>query len=584
MNIKKITALVSVIFVLAYFAYVNVISETPPVVMSPIQPFSELCQPKLNLGRYASKVNDSAISKGDVWEKHFGIELFSNQDMVNNSDNRNYFSFDDFPLSVILTSPKGGHYTVPVFYDGGEVFKARAHLDEVGEWAYSLLQAGAEIQAGSIIVKKADAERLPLQPISIDKKYPSKFLAGTKPFYWFGGKWFASQNIAPCSIEQFKHLRDSQQSLTDEEYIAYLDKLVETKHNATLLKIAQFPLMGDGISWDLEWIQRTEWMLKQALQRNIYVQVNLFDTWSRDRRFKVLNSPPNENHVLNVWKPREVELPKIKNYLRSIIARLSAFPNVMWELGNEMEHKPNCGDCFIELANQYYIPWIREGDAFNRLIGLSEGVWKKAGVDVGFIHQTRADVFDEIPQEIKPLVLNELVFTDDTEPLWRDSTMRDPAARLAYRRTFWRTFMTGASGSYEATWLNIQEPFNPAVNEVMRDHQYLAEFIENLNLDINARQVYPSLFVSNPLYQGYSLSLEDGFYSSYLLSKDSQAISEWHLDLGEEMQGLYEYQWFDPSRGEYSDKKVIDTAKEKAISVDYKSADLVFLLKRIKAH
>ena len=582
MNIKKITALVSGICVLAYLAYVYVISESPPVVMSPILPFSELCQPELNLGRYASKINDSGVSKGDVWEKHFAIEIFTDQVELNSSANRNYFSFDDFPLNVVLTSPKGVHYNVPVFYDGG-VFKARAHLDEVGEWAYSLLQAGVEIQAGLMDVTKADSQHVSLEPLSIDKKYPSKFLAGTKPFYWVGSKWFASQNIAPCSIKQFKHLRDSQQALTDEEYIAYLDKLVETKHNAILLKIAQFPLMGDGISWDLEWIQRTEWMLKQALERNVYVQVNLFDTWSRDRRFKVVNSSSNENHVLNVWKPREAELPKIKNYLRSIIARLSAFPNVMWELGNEMEHRPNCGDCFIELANQYYIPWIRESDAFDRLIGLSEDVWKKADADVGFIHQTRSNVFDDIPQEIKPLVLNELVFTDDTEPLWRDSTIRDPDTRLAFRRTFWRTFMTGASGAYEATWLNIQEPFNSAVNNVMRDHQHLAEYIEGLNLDINARQVYSSLFVSDPIYQSYSLSLENGFYSSYLLSKDSRPITEWDLNLGE-IHGFYEYQWFDPSKGVYSEKKVIDTTKKKGILVDYESTDLVFLIKRIKAH
>ena len=179
--------------------------------------------------------------------------------------------------------------------------------------------------------------------------------------------------------------------------------------------------------------------------------------------------------------------------------------------------------------------------------------------------------------------MNELVFTDDTEPLWRDSAIRDSDTRLAFRRTFWRTFMTGASGAYEATWLNIQEPFNSAVNNVMRDHQHLAEYIEGLNLDINARQVYSSLFVSDPIYQSYSLSLENGFYSSYLLSKDSRPITEWDLNLGE-IHGFYEYQWFDPSKGVYSEKKVIDTTKKKGILVDYESTDLVFLIKRIKAH
>ena len=581
MRIKKSIAFVGVVCVLAYLAFTQVLFEAPPVVMSPIQSFSELCQPSLELGRYASKANDSAISKGEVWEKHFDAQLFTHQGAVDGQSDKNYFDFDDFPLSVNFSSPKGDHYSVPVFYDGG-VFKVRAHLGEVGEWAYTLVQTEAEIQSGLIEVNNAD-DFSALQPITVDPKYPSKLLAGTKPFYWFGAKWIASQSISPCSIKQFKHLRDDQQSFSDDEYLTYLDKLVETKHNAILIKIAQFPLMGDGISWDLEWIQRTEWMLKQALERNIYVQVNLFDTWSRDRRYKVINSPSSDNHVLNVWKPRQGEFPKIQNYLKTIIARFSAFPNVMWELGNEMEHKPNCGDCFIEHANQYYIPWIRENDAFDRLIGLSEDVWMQADVDVAFIHQTYAHTFEELAEETKPLVWNELVFTGDTEPLWRDSTIRDPEARIAYRRTFWRTFMTGASGSFEATWLNIQRPFNQAVNNVMNDHQHLAEFIADQKLDNNARLVQPSLLAAHADYQSYSLSLGGDLYASYLLSKNSLPITEWNLLL-ESSPGLYEYQSFDPSSGEYSETKVVDTKKEKNITIDYDSRDLVFLLKRIKAY
>jgi len=576
MSVRKIILLVGLLCALAYVTYNEWRLGQSPQVMSPIQSFSELCPSNQTFGSYASRPSRSNARQDDVWEKHFDVEAVTGKINLSALGKANYFDFNDFPLRVELQSPNGGLLKVAAFYDGDQVFKARAMLDEAGSWNYRLLYREMVIEEG-VVVREIDTERSALLPVSIDAKHPSRLVTGSNPFYWIGGKWLASQNIAPCTISQFTHLRASQQSLKDKEYIAYLDALVETKHNGILIKIAQFPLMEDGISWDLEWIQRTEWMVREAMSRGIYVQINIFDTWSRDSRFKVVNNTSGERHVFNVWNPDEADLMKIKNYLQTVVARFSSYSNVVWELGNEMEHKPNCGSCFAELANKYYVPWIREFDAFNRVMGLSEGVWTKTSVDIGFMHQTRTSDFESLSQGPRPLVMNELVSADDAEPLWRDGTIRSANARLAFRRTFWRSFMKGLSGSFEATWLNIQEPLNGAVKNVMRDHQRLADFIEKQNINVNTRQVLNDAVVRGGEYLSYSVSLLQGRYISYLLAPMAGALSDKELTLYLPA-ARYEYQWFNPETGAYSHKQIIDTSKEKSIRVSSESADLVLLI------
>jgi hypothetical protein len=65
--------------------------------------------------------------------------------------------------------------------------------------------------------------------------------------------------------------------------IACLDILEKFEHNGIALKTALFPLKDDKYSWDLEWAHGAEWVIREAARRGIYVQVNIFDTWSRER-------------------------------------------------------------------------------------------------------------------------------------------------------------------------------------------------------------------------------------------------------------------------------------------------------------
>jgi len=579
MNTRNILLLLSAVFIVALVCVLT-FQTKPPQVMTPVLSFSELCNSNEAFGRYYSVSNDTGVSVGDVFEEHVDIEFIEAITGNKQSVESSYFNYSERTLHANFQGPSGKEYNVSAFYDGRQEFKIRAFLDEPGEWRYTLYFGDIILKALALNIAHADTESKRVSPILIDPVYPSKLISGGVPFYWVGGKWIASQNIAPCSIPQFEHLRPSHQPISDQEYLAYLDVLLGNKHNAILIKIAQFPLLDDGLSWDLEWLQRADWMVREALERGIYVQINVFDTWSRDQQYKVLNSTKGEEQVFNVWQPTEIDFPKIKQYLHSLASRFSAYPNVVWELGNEMEHSPNCGDCFVKQANQYYIPWLREFDVFDRLIGLSEGIWEKVDVDMGFAHQTRSADFETLPKISVPLVMNELVFSDGTAALWKDQTIRDSDARIAYRRTFWRSFMLGLSGSFEATWLNIQEPLNSAVENVMRDHRQLVEFIRAQNVDVNSREVYPSLLQANQDYYSYSINYNGGKFAAYLLSKDSELTNSW-LVSANLPPGFYEYYWLNPVSGVYSDRYFFKAGVQDDINIDYEGVDLIIIFKRI---
>lgn len=556
-NKKVLTILILCIIVVVFIPrilpenfYDRVMKKIYPLeVMSPVPRFSSLCDSS-KFTHYESQENIQRLEAGDVWEKHYSLDSLPKK---LKSSIENFFDYEEFHPVAVWRRPDGGELTINGFYDGDKFIKFRTRLITTGRWHYELRVNGIAVERLAVDVAPRSKESSRIEQIQIDPSNPSGLLAGSKPFYWIGGKWFSAQNMAPCAINQHWHLRATHRQISDEDYLKYLDYLVETGHNAYLHKVALFPLLGDGISWDTQWIQRIEWGVRQALARGLYVQINLFDTWSRDANFKVINNTSASEQVFDVWEPNQADLALAKNYLTTLVARLAAYPNIFWELGNEMEHKPNCGDCFVKNSNAFYIPWLRELDPYNHLIGLSESVWLDADVDIGFLHQTTISDFSREYIDSRPRLLNELVRSEGTDVLWKDATMRDPSARLAFRRTFWRSLLFGLTGSFEATWFNVRYQYNDASKRVMQDHQRVQRFIEHQKINVNAR-LDGGLLQTNDRFDTYFLQLADGKQVYYFLSnKIGEKVSNWHIELGFLDLSAFSYQWFDPSSGEYFD-------------------------------
>ena len=317
----------------------------------------------------------------------------------------NPFDYTEVAFDALFTSPEKSSFNISSFYDGQDAhgkntWKIRFMPHQPGTWNYTIKnQTGEIIQSGQFTVTDKPTHPGNHGHIKVDANNPRYLIHDDgSPHFWIGGKWISAKDYGPKnkggqinkSIDRRVNVAHGHK--TDQQLLDYLDLLAEYKHNGILLKIALYPLEDDRLSWDLAWIKRGEWLIEESLKRGIYVQVNMFDTWSRDKNQYFENKMPGAEQVFDVWTDSDDKYKK--NYLRYIISRFSAYANVYWELGNEMDHAPNCGSCFAKLAEEKYLPWIRQYDPYQLPIGLSESVWQSTSVDIGFLHQT-----NELPDE-----------------------------------------------------------------------------------------------------------------------------------------------------------------------------------------
>ncbi|MGB7931873.1 MAG: DUF5060 domain-containing protein, partial [Gammaproteobacteria bacterium] len=477
----------------------------------------------------------------------------------------NPFDFGETQVAASFISPTGREFHVSGFFDGvtGEhprqsIWRIRFMPNQEGVWNFRLTGSHTGLSEQCTFRSTSAHNPLAHGHVRPDPNYRGYLVHddGT-PHYWYGGKWFGAQNYGPkgkmnsatgrYEVNWYRH--------SEKDILNYLDLLEEYRHNGILLKIALFPLEEDQLSWDLNWIRRAEWIVREAGERGIYVQITMFDTWSRPDDGYFEASTSGERQLFNVWE--KTHLDKKKNYILTVIARFAGFYNVYWELGNEMEHAPNCGKCFVALANQYYIPWIREHDPYRLPIGLSESLWQDADVDIGFLHQT-----NELPpfENGKPVIINELVrgglpltfwekLLGYEDGLYADTYIRSAGKRLAYRRTFWNMFVRGGSGSSEATWLDIRKPANAAVHDVMADHKRLRDFIDSLSVNINSMLTSSSIMKTEtgPVY---TRMLPGHLYVGYLPESPGEAETD---SLAVTIDpGVYRYTWYSPANGRYS--------------------------------
>jgi hypothetical protein len=541
----------------------------------------------------------------DAIEK--SVTLYGIFETALNSDKEysNPFDYTEVSFSAEFISPGPGLFKVSSFYDGRDahgkdIWKIRFMPHEPGMWKYIIKNnVGATVQTGEFTVTEQTAQPGNHGHVKVDAQNP-RFLIhddGT-PHYWIGGKWISARDYGPESkAGQLNKGFDSRVNLTyghktDQQLINYLDLLVQYKHNGILLKIAQYPLESNRLSWDLDWIRRGEWLVKEALKRGIYVQINLFDTWSRDQNHYFRHNMQGAGQPFDVWNDDGDKFKK--NYLRYIISRFASFANVYWELGNEMEHSPNCGNCFIKLANDKYLPWIRQFDPYQLPIGLSEVMWRATSADIGFLHQT-----NKLPDESmkRPVIMNELVRYKLNQSvsqkvwrklfgpslhrgLWHDNAINNKELRFSYRRTFWKVFTHGGSGSSEATWLSIDNDLSVNVINVMSDHMHLSGLIQELLPDLNMMHPVQNFITPNVQNERISTRGNKNVYVSYFDAGFDQETNQGTINLSF-LKGGYKATWLDPSTGKIvSEVNNTLESRQKIIRPSYLE-DIVLLLKKL---
>ena len=450
---------------------------------------------------------------------------------TNNKSYANPFNYNQITFTLKLTAPSGKTWTVDGFYDGdgrggqsGPIWKARFMPNEQGKWNYTTSWSdNTSGDSGQFVV---GPQANPLVHGHVQRQ--GKYLVNddSTTHYWYGGKWLGPEAYGPTS----KNGQSNPRRLSDGEILGYLDFMKQTGHNGLLMKTGLAPIEDDKMTWDLTWIKRGEWFVRQMGARGIYVQINFFDTWSRKRggffeNGQLYYDTNGALQVFDVW--RDGDDPAKRNYLRTLIARYGGYYNVYWELGNEMEHAPNNMSSFANLANSKYIPWIRQADPYDLPIGISETPTAgRTNVDVVFRHQTNA--FPGPAATDRPEIMNELVGGGDAGMMWEDRVIRNSASRFSFRRTFWRMFTYGGSGSSEATWLNIKTPLNSAVRSVMEDHGKLRELVDGLGVQPHQMKIHSGWVSNGPggVDYGRTRYVEGQVYVTYFSGRGSHGAGQ----------------------------------------------------------
>ena len=532
------------------------------------------------------------------------VALYNIFETVINDDGEyeNPFDYSEISFNAEFTSPDQTLFKVSSFYDGLDEnkknqWKLRFMPHQPGMWKYIIKNnADTIIQTGQFAVTEKQAHPGNHGHVKVDTQHP-RFLIhddGT-PHYWIGGKWISAKDYGPKSkAGQINSGLDRRVNVTyghktDKQLIDYLDLLVRYKHNGILLKIAQYPLENDRLSWDLDWIKRGEWLIEEALKRGIYVQINLFDTWSRDKNYYFKNNMQGADQLFDVWHDGDEKFKQ--NYLRYVISRFAAFANVYWELGNEMGHSPNCGSCFVTQANNKYIPWIKQFDPYQLPIGLSEGMWKETSADIGFLHQTY-----KLPDESmqRPVIMNELVGYKLNQSLfekvwrklfnkrlhtglWHHDAINDKNLRFTYRRTFWNVFTHGGSGSSEATWLDIDKDFPINTLNAMKDHMHLSRLIEKLRPNLNKMKPIQNFITSDNTKEKISTRGNIRFYVTYFDAGYKQKMEPSTVKITG-LTSNYTATWMSPSSGKILSENTLPQGINQLNRPEYEQ-DIVLLLK-----
>jgi len=455
--------------------------------------------------------------------------------------------FQTFPQATFTKGTQS--FTVEGFFDGdekgspdGTIWKIRFMPNEIGKWNYSW-NFNDDKGAGTINVSP-QSNHLIRGHVTTSGRFLKT--ANGQGFVFFGSNW-------PDTRRFRINKQDSDKTfISQKDWTKYINRLRETKHNGTNMMALDRLINNDRRSFDLNWINKVDFAITEAGKSGIYIFLGLFNTWTRNATDSLSSEMLSSKQILDPWNHNLMEEKEF--YLRYLSARFSGYYNIMWELGNEMEHSPNSGSDFSNLANQYYIPWLRQYDPYDLPITLSEGVYKNTNIDIGGLHQGESINIDET----MPLIHTELVRIKGANTvLWSGKACRDPDNRKFYRKTIWKGFFQGGSGAIECSLpFSGKKAFttmtkflaNPEIINVMDDHGKLATFISSLKNDLT--QLHPIqsdvLGTSSALFSARAKETDE--YIAYFYGGLGKGVSI-TLNITSDN---YLAQWISPTSGQYS--------------------------------
>ncbi len=453
--------------------------------------------------------------------------------------------FADATLTATFVAPDDRNIRVQGFFAGDGVWRARARLDQEGPWYYRV-----DFKAGEATeVRHGGAKCVPSKApggvrIAKDNTRFLAFADGSR-FYPIGTgtEALGAPNAA------------GEPANTLEVWKAYLDACAKAGMNKCRIflpevpwiqpavvrghpELSPWPLEAEGLRYDLARFSLPFWdkldaVIAHGMKLGIVFELALFDEGglAEGNGNRWLLHPFNEKNGGPLGGlagcPAFYDLANAASrtaqeaYVRYLLARTGAYPNVYYELNNEMNRRGSAGALGLRWA-EHWAAFFREHDPYGHLISLSvaaqpEAYFRIEGIDVANV---RGDTPPE-PHGIRmPVFLNE-------------PTVKTPRAE---RAVFWQALLLGTSAA-RAPWQSL------AARSPLFEHcRYLADYARDVAYWELRRD--ESAVLATPHNAARLTAVRKDEVFVYLMGSAEAGSLRLGLPVGR-----YEASWFDPKNG-----------------------------------
>jgi hypothetical protein len=256
-------------------------------------------------------------------------------------------AYTELQLSAVFTGPDGAERRVAGFWDGGSSYRVRFTPTEAGRWSYSVRASNGDpglAREGELEVRPAAARgflrRDPANPQSFVFDDGTRFFMAGQTYYQLirnvlaGGSWReAVDRSAEQGINKIRFLVYGWYSAPGDPSNPYPD--------------AEPFLDGDHNRPNIAYWRAMDELVTYLNARGLVADVILFADDTR-----IFGSPEQD-----------------ERYLRYILARYAAFPNVIWCLTNEWEYTGKEKGYWNRMGEivRAEDPWLARNDALRPL-------------------------------------------------------------------------------------------------------------------------------------------------------------------------------------------------------------------------
>lgn len=397
---------------------------------------------------------------------------------------------------------------VNAFYDGdgqgekGALWKARLYVDKEGQWSWSVTDEGGirytSPISGSFNASDTDFElRGKLRKHAENANRWATERDNNTAFLAFGDTYYTLMDkVWTTEPDQTKGGAGDWDAVIDDSYEKGMTLIragafggYSIWNGKDVVGPKQYPrpnwpwadvaANGNKDVYDLEQLGATDARLKYSIDKY------------EDLYFELIISPKREKWGTS-WKDAIVGCTpsQIENFRKYMTARLSAFPNVIFQIVYDIDFEDTGGGCGASCHGfgdenyafaQNWLEWLRDNDPFNtmRCIGngyayddpFTEEYYNQSNPPPTYIHDEaigdisgkKADKYYGIKNA--PIFHGEDAYEVDTD-LWGAGTSpSDNNPEYYYRRIFWSDILSGAYPCYGGGYKSIT-PYNDAYNSI----------------------------------------------------------------------------------------------------------------------